>query len=119
MSYDCELINPKTKKIEILPFKASFINGNMAVGGSYKAEQNVTYNYSKIFRKVLPPTGIRTLDGMTANESINVLNKAISSLNNNISDDYWEATEGNAKLALIQLMEMALLVPKDSVWEIY
>ena len=52
---------------------------------------------------------------MTGVDSIPLLTKAISKLGDDVSDDYWEATEGNAKRALTQLLTLAKMRP-DGVW---
>lgn len=54
--------------------------------------------------------------GMTGAESIPVLEAAAAKLSDEVSDDYWEATEGNAKRALLQLLAMARMRP-DGVWD--
>lgn len=118
MSYDCDLVNPKTKAIALLPFKLNFRNANMVVGGTDMASQNITFNYADILRKVMPPKGIWSLNGITAKDSIKVLTKAMYQLKDDIDEDYWKPTEGNVKIALTQLLEMTVLVPEDSVWEI-
>lgn len=60
--------------------------------------------------------GIRTIYGMTGAESIPVLEAAAAKLSDEVSDDYWEATEGNAKRPLLQLAAMARIRP-DGVWD--
>ena len=78
---------------------------------------NVTYNYCGHFRRVMPPKGLRGLDGMMAADSIPILEKGIAHLGNDVDDNYWEPTEGNAKKALYVLLALAKLRP-DGVWEI-
>ena len=39
----------------------------------------------------------------------------IAQLGNDVGDGYWAPTEGNAKLALIQLLTMARMRP-DGIW---
>ena len=78
---------------------------------------NVTYNYGDIFRKVMPPDGLRTIEGMSGADSIPVLEKAISKLADNVDKDYWKPTEGNAKRALHGLLALAKLRP-DGIWEL-
>ena len=46
-----------------------------------------------------------------------VLEKGIAQLGNDVDDNYWEPTEGNAKKALYGLLALAKLRP-DGVWEI-
>jgi hypothetical protein len=89
--------------------------GTYAIGGTTELSLNITYNYGDIFAKVLQPNGIRSIYGMSGVESIPVLDKAISELNNDTDPDYWKATEGNAKRALIQLKTLAHIRP-DGIW---
>ena len=76
---------------------------------------NVTYNYNPHFEQI-GPDGIRSIYGMTGTESIPILEKAIAALKDDFQEDYWEATEGNAKLALRGLLEFAKMRP-DGVWD--
>jgi hypothetical protein len=82
--------------------------GTYQVGGTTSAHLNVTYNYVHHFRRVLGEKGIRFIYGMTANDSIGVLEKAIAQMNGEPDDDYWAATEGNARAALKDLLILAL-----------
>lgn len=90
--------------------------GNYVVGGTTSAWLNVTYNYAKIFQRGLGENGIRTIFGMTGAESIPVLKHAISQLGDDVSDNYWDSTEGNAKRALCGLLAFAQMRP-DGVWQ--
>lgn len=80
---------------------------------------NITYNYSEILRQVIQPkntpseykTGIRSLYGMTALEAAPILEAAISSLKDDVDEDYWKATEGNVKRALNNLFTMCKMRP--------
>ena len=53
---------------------------------------------------------------MTGAESIPVLEAAASRLADDATGNYWDATEGNAKRALLQLVALAKLRP-DGVWD--
>lgn len=118
MSYDISLCDPVTHK----PLKADsthFIAGGMrAMGGTKELWLNVTYNYGNYFRRddVLGRKGIRSIYGKTGAESIPMLEKAISALGDVVDDDYWHATEGNAKRALYGLLAFAKMRP-DDVWD--
>lgn len=118
MSYDITLNDPITKEpIEVAD--AHFMQGGTyALGGTTELWLNVTWNYGPIFRRpeVLGENGIRAIYGMTGAESIPVLQKAIASLGDDATPDYWEATEGNAKRPLCQLLAMAKMRP-DGVWD--
>ena len=65
---------------------------------------------------VFGPDDIRTIYGLTGAQSIPVLEKAAAALGDDVNPDYWEATEGNAKKPLLQLLAMARMRP-DGVWD--
>ena len=60
--------------------------------------------------------GIRTIYGMAGAESIPVIKAAMAQLKDDVSDNYWEPTEGNAKKALAQLLAFAQMRP-DGIWD--
>lgn len=118
MSYDIRLkdrVSGETLKTDQPHFMRG---GTYAMYGTTELWLNVTYNYGRIFDRedVLGENGIRTIHGMTGLESIPVLEKAISALKDDVSKDYWEPTEGNAKRALVKLLTMAQMRP-DGVWD--
>lgn len=115
MSYDIELTDPVSKEVLWLDAPHQMKGGTYALGGTSEAALNVTYNYSGHFRRVLGENGIRTIYGMTGAESIPVLTAAINQLKDDVVQDYWAATEGNAKRALTQLKALAELRP-DGIW---
>lgn len=131
MSYDIELIDPVTGNTLELDAPHHMRGGTYALGGTTRAHLNVTYNYSPQFCRVFPPratteaeraewgrnefNGIRTLYGMTGAESLPVLDNAIATLGDDVDPDYWKATDGNAKRALVQLRALAAMRP-DGVW---
>ena len=117
MSYNCRLVDPVTKEPLCTSSNHEIAGGNYCIGGTDEMWLNVTYNYCGHFRKVMPPKGLRGLDGMMAADSIPVLEKGIAQLGNDVDDNYWEPTEGNAKKALYGLLALAKLRP-DGVWEI-
>lgn len=116
MSYDISLVDAVTGEELSLDWTHEMRGGTYQVGGTRRCWLNVTYNYAPFFRQVLGEKGIRTIYGMTGAESVPVLDDAISRLTDDVSDDYWEPCEGNAKRALIQLRELARLRP-DGVWD--
>ncbi len=86
------------------------------IGAGRKAWVNITYNYAPIFRRTISKKdGIRYLYGKTGGDSIAVLEWAIAQLGDNVDQNYWAATEGNAKRALYDLLFLAKLRP-DGVW---
>jgi hypothetical protein len=116
MSYDIDLKDPVTGKTIELDEPHHMKGGTYCVGGTTQASLNVTYNYAKHYYRVLGEKGIRTIYGMTGAESIPVLDAAIVQLDDDVVDDYWKPTEGNAKRALLQLRALACMRP-DGVWD--
>jgi hypothetical protein len=116
MSYDLYLNDFETG--ECIQFDNNhFIKGGTYVlGGTREARLNITYNYGVHYYRILGEKGIRAIYGLTGRESMLVLTEAILKLNSDISNDYWDATEGNAKKALLGLYELAAMAP-DGVWD--
>lgn len=118
MSYDIHLNDSVTGIPIELDAPHQMRGGTYVVGGTNEAWLNVTYNYGRFYRRddVFGEKGIRTIYGMTGAESIPVLERAIAALGDETSDNYWEATEGNAKRPLMQLLAFARMRP-DGVWD--
>lgn len=115
MSYDISLHDPVTKQTIMLDAPHDMRGGTYAVGGTQEAWLNITYNYAQHYYHSFGEMGIRTIYGMTGAESIPVLKAAIEKLGDDVVDDYWEPTEGNAKHALTQLLALAQMRP-DGIW---
>ncbi len=134
MSYDIELVNAVTGETLELDAPHHMRGGTYAMGGTTRAHLNVTYNYYPQFSRVFdvlpeprpkspewlrkdgaPVSGVRTIYGLTGAESLPVLDRAIAALGNDVDPDYWAATDGNAKLALVQLRVLAAMRP-DGLW---
>lgn len=129
MSYDIELKDAVTGERLRLDVPHEMRGGTYAVGGTQDCWLNITYNYAPHYCRVFPEVasthpagrdgklrGVRSIYGMTGAESIPHLKLAIAQLGNDVSDDYWEPTEGNAKLALWGLLALAQLRP-DGIWD--
>lgn len=131
MSYDIELLDPITKKVIEIDDAHFIRGGTYKMGGSTELSLNVTSNYALILHRVLFPqftdeelnerenrfeTGIRSLYGLTALRAIPILEDAIGQLADDVSDDYWEATEGNVKRALNNLLTLCKMRP-DAIIE--
>lgn len=131
MSYDLGLRDAITGEWLELDERHQMKGGTYQLGGCPTAELNVTYNYARHFERVFEPRpsdhpyakrddgklhGIRSLYGLTGAESIERLQRAIDSLGDDVVDDYWKSTEGNAKRALQQLLALARMRP-DGVWD--
>lgn len=115
MSYDIRLCDPVTHETLEVDSPHLMAGGTYALGGTTELWLNVTYNYARHYR-CLGERGIREIYGKTGAESIPMLKAAALRLGDDVSDDYWEATEGNAKRALLQLLAMARMRP-DGVWD--
>ena len=115
MSYDIRLADPITKETIILDAPHQIKGGTYAVGGTNEAWLNVTYNYGKHFYPLFGDKGIRELYGKSGAESIPILENAILQLDDDVNEDYWAATEGNAKRALLGLLAFAKIRP-DGIW---
>lgn len=115
MSYDITLNDPVTNETIIFDNKHNIKGGTYCLGGTQEAWLNITWNYGKIFRKVLGEKGIRSIYGKSGAESIPMLKEAISKLKDDVSEDYWEATEGNVKKALYGLLAFAEMRP-NGIW---
>ena len=116
MSYDISLLDPVTKKVIEFDFIHQIRGGTYRVGGTNEAHLNATYNYSKYYYKLFGEEGIRALYGRTGADCISMLEGAIAKLKDDVNEDYWKATEGNAKQALCGLLAFAKLRP-DGIFQ--
>lgn len=130
MSWDFDLVDPVTRKTLTTDTKHHMKGGTYQIGGSNELSLNVTYNYSKMiydkFDKTLQELGIEPrehqsyaeyLRDKTGAETIPILKGTIEKLGDDVDEDYWKATEGNAKQALCMLLAMAQMRP-DGIWEV-
>ena len=115
MSYDIELVCPVSNEVLKLDTVHDMRGGTYILGGTKECSLNITYNYGVFYYEVFGEKGIRKLYGMSGAESIPVLESAIEKLGNDVSEYYWDATEGNAKKPLYQLLAFAKLRP-DGIW---
>ena len=122
MSWDFDLCDPVTKEILTTEQNHFMHGGTYHVNGTNEMTLNITYNYSDIINKVINDETGRSyayiLAGKTGAETIPILTEAISKLSDDINDDYWKATEGNAKRALSMLLAFAQMRP-DGIWIVY
>ena len=109
MSWDVDLVDNEGKIVEVVPHQEG---GIIAMGGEDQATMNVTYNYAKHFYDNLPDPGFKWLNGKKAKDTIEILEKAVKELGTETSNDYWEATEGNAGRALSVLLSWAKQYPE-------
>lgn len=103
-NFNCELAEPH-----------NLVGGMYAVGGTTEAWLNITYNYSPFFYAFLDEDeGLGALQGKAAKEVVDILEVTLSKMSGRPSENYWEATEGNAKAALEKLYKLAELCPPDA-----
>jgi hypothetical protein len=130
MSYDLGLRDQRTGEWYVLTTPHHMRGGTFAIGGTPDATINITYNYYDQLDKAIDAVesgdatyakddgkihGIRVLYGMTGADSIAILEQGIDRLGDDVDDDYWKATEGNAKASLRQCLALAKMCP-DGVW---
>jgi hypothetical protein len=120
MSWSFDLCDPVTKKILKTEEKHFMFGTTICVGGDTAMTLDVTYNYSDIINKVIKSKEeyAHFLSGKSGAEVIPILKDAISKLSDDVDDDYWKATEGNAKRALSQLLAFSQMRP-DGIWYVY
>ena len=116
MSYDIRLTDPATGETLMLEDKHTLSGGTYALGGTRECWLNVTYNYGHIFRRIMGPNGIRVLYGKTGAETAPLLRAAAEVLAEDTCENYWVATEGNVRRALLDLATLAELQPQG-VWK--
>jgi hypothetical protein len=129
MSYNVYLKDAITGQILELDSPHQMKGGTYCLGGTTEAALNITYNYSVHFHRVFPAkpsdhlcaengmiSGVRFIYGSSGADSISILKQAIAQLGDDINDDYWEPTEGNAKRSLMHLLALAQMRP-DGVWD--
>lgn len=83
-----------------------------------EAETNITFNYYKHFRSTLGEEGVKGIHGKSVVETMPILRFAIQKLGADESEDYWEPTEGNARKALMTLVQMAEAVDFKGFWKV-
>lgn len=117
MSYDCTLKDPVTGETLQVDTPHHIRGGTYLLGGTHELTLNVTYNYHPQFCKALGKELTDFLQGRLASETIPEIRAAIAKLGDDVSEDYWAPTEGNAKRALYGLLALAEMRP-DGVWSV-
>ena len=117
MSWDCYLTDKDSGDVLKVDEPHTLTGGTYQVGGSNELWLNITYNYGRLYRAVLGSDGLNGLNGKTGAESIPWLESGIAKLGDEYSEDYWEATEGNVKAALQDLVALAKMAP-NGVWRL-
>ena len=118
MSYDIRLVQKGTGETVTMPENHFIRGGIYAVEGTKQLCLNITYNYSTVLARVLgDERGIRSLYGQKSYDTLQTLCSAIKKCNRaDISDNYWQPAENNVAMALVGLLEMALMAP-TGVWQ--
>ena len=112
MSYDIDIVDPITKQVLVVDDAHHIRGGTYCLGGTNELSLNITYNYGKFFYDIIDKEeGIRFLYGKEAVDCIPILDKAIAALGDDVDEDYWKPTEGNAKAALIGLRALCKMRP--------
>ncbi len=115
MSWQVKFITPYGHSLSV---ERHSEGGTYICGGSTNAEINVTFNYSKSYRRALDPNqGLSWLHGKTGRETLHRLNAAIGILGTVRDSDYWAATDGNAGATLAIFALWAQQYPWG-IWEV-
>ena len=112
MSFDIAIVDPNG---EVREFESPrFIpGGNYVFPGTRFAEVNITYNYSPFYADIWED-GIRSFDGMPAQEAAEAMEQAIDVFGTNQDENYWAATPGNAGAAIQTVVDVIRNCPADS-----
>ena len=108
MSYSISIVDSETEELVFFEKPHAIFGSNVCIGGTTQASLDVTYNYSDFYYSTMGGRGIRSIYGVPLADTIERLDAAISELGSDPpSDDYWAATEGNARTALENLKKLA------------
>lgn len=140
MSYDIHIVDPETRETLHTAKTHMLRGGTYAQGGTTQLWLNITYNYSKWYyradtlgestvqyrdtgkgymEEIAPELGgIPGLARCTIAEARTRVMRAITALHGEPAADYWKPCEGNARHALISLLELLLLAPENAAIEI-
>jgi len=119
MSYSIEIIDKNTEEIVEIESKFDICGASYIIGGTTSLEFNITFNYATKINSALEG-GIKGLNDKEVLVVVNELAKAICKIPyESPSDNYWEDTWGNARFALIDLLNLCLLAPPDARMKIY
>lgn len=102
MSWDVDVCNQDNKTVELS--QPQHIKGGIyPVGGTRRAEINITYNYGRYYRDFWFES-LFELNNMSLDKAIPQLEKAVAALGTETTDNYWQSTAGNAGHALQGLL---------------
>jgi hypothetical protein len=116
MSWWISLLDESHQYCFVDPFEEG---GTITIGGIDEASINVTYNYSPFYYETIDKDiGIRWLNDKKAKDTVDILRLAVKRLDENDTDeDYWKATEGNARKPLVRMLQWAEQHP-EGVWRV-
>ena len=118
MGYSIQIVDENNQTMKTTNGEKHHIKGGIFVlGGTDEASISITYNYSPYFhRHIDKEEGIRCLYGQKVKDTTALLTSAINQMEESNDEDYWAATEGNARKALENLLLLAELFP-DGYWD--
>lgn len=114
MSYDVHIVDRISGEQLHFDGTHDYKGGTYAVGGTTKAWINVTYNYGKLYAEIWGH-GLYGFDDMNVVDVIPKLMEGIVILGTTKSEDYWEATKGNAGAALAGIVAIACHFPEGKL----
>lgn len=114
MSWDVSLYDHHGVIVSVPPHQEG---GTFAGFGQTDASLNITYNYTPLYTGVGYDSPYNMLHGRTAADTMPALRELVKKLGTIQSDDYWEATPGNAGHAMHILLGWAALYP-DATWRV-
>ena len=97
------------------PVKRIREGGTQTIGGSTKAELNITYNYAEVYS--LFDFSINDLNGKRVGDFIPKMEEIVRKCGTREFKDYWAPTPGNAGFALNILLGWAKQYP-DAIGEV-
>lgn len=109
MSYNIEIIHPKTGETLESARALTLRGGIQPFGGSKELFLTITFNYREHLVKAFQShKGVSCLNNKAVVSTIDTITNAIERLDTDYyMEDYWKPTEGNARLALINLLILA------------
>ena len=112
MSYDIYLIDKDTGE-ELKSKEPHNIRGGSYAEGDVTLYLNITFNYHDAYKK--HGLWLPELDQRLVKDVISKLFSVYNQLEGEPSVNYWEATDGNAKKALGDLIKLCSLAPEAKI----
>ena len=109
MSYDIRIVSENGFPLHS-EHKHDIIGAVYCIGGTTELWMSMTSNYAKHLTYAFDhKDGLKSLHGKSCKEAMPLIIAAISRLGNDVVNDYFDATEGNVKLALLDLLKLIIL----------